>query len=47
MAGQGQAQMLLCRGEEVVKKTHVAIPTVTFTINLVCHQKVEKIPAFL
>ncbi len=46
MAGQGQAKMLLCRGEEVVKKPHVAIPTVTFTSNLVYQQKVEKTPVF-
>jgi len=38
--------MLLCRGEEVVKNAHVAIPTVTYTSNLVYHQKVEKTPVF-
>jgi len=39
--------MLLCRGEEVVKNTHVAIPTVTYTNNLMYHLKAEKTPVFL
>ncbi|NOY64151.1 MAG: hypothetical protein GXO97_01935 [Nitrospirae bacterium] len=43
IAGQGQAQMFLCRGGEVVKRLHVAIPTVTFTNNLMYHPKAEKV----
>jgi len=46
MTGQGQAQMLLCRGEEVVKKPHVAIPTVTYTSILMYHLKAEKTLSF-